>query len=246
MSTQTAPGQEGTARRAQRLAYTSWIEQTCRNDPGARTALRNGLRRDLDSAHVRPMHRLITPWLPTQRTASDAEQRAYYTVAAMIASQPRSGYPRNEDPGTGNAPDTAPEPAAHDTDQPRDNAPAAHTSRYGASLGTAFALAVIGGPGRDRDMRQSTAESRLNLLTRQSANGLHRHLPASVRYLRDLDVPIDWAQLLDDLIAWPVHSGRISRRWLQDYYRRLNENTRAKTDEADQQQQATQDPHTDI
>ena len=85
-------------------------------------------------------------------------------------------------------------------------------------------------------MRDSTAESRLNLLTRQSATGLHRHLPASVRYLRDLDVPVDWAQLLEDLIAWPVHSGRISRRWLQDYYRLRDKAEREKTATADHQE----------
>ncbi|MEU4885553.1 MULTISPECIES: type I-E CRISPR-associated protein Cse2/CasB [Streptomyces] len=240
MSTGTPPDDPATARRRQRLAYTAWIEQICRSDPGARTALRSGLRRDIDD--VPRMHRLVTRWLPQGRAVSATEQRAYYAVAAMIADRPRSSLgtaaPAPDD-------DTAHEdtaPAGTDSEKsPGDSdsdgaASQKTTARYGDSLGMAFALAVTTGPGRDREMRESTAEARLNLLTRQSTNGLHRHLPAAVRYLRDLAVPVDWAQLLDDLIAWPAHSGRISRRWLQDYYRLRAADLRAKAEDGDRQE----------
>jgi CRISPR system Cascade subunit CasB len=85
-------------------------------------------------------------------------------------------------------------------------------------------------------MRLSTAESRLNLLTRQSVNGLHRHLPATIGYLRGLDVPVDWARLLNDLIGWPTRSGRISRRWLQDFYWLCAQADRDKASKADDQE----------
>jgi CRISPR system Cascade subunit CasB len=204
------------ARRQSLVAYTGWIEELCRDDPGARTALRSGLRRGLDD--VPRMHRFVAPWLPRNGHVSESEQRAYYALAAMIAAQPRSSYA---------APDTDP-----DTDpDPSDAAPA---PRYGQSLGHAFALAVTESPGREREMRGTTAEARLNLLTRQSLNGLHRHLPAAVGYLRHVGVPIDWAQLLADLAAWPAHSAKISRRWLQHYYIQRNKALAQHADRTDQ------------
>ncbi|MFJ2723152.1 type I-E CRISPR-associated protein Cse2/CasB [Streptomyces sp. NPDC087437] len=30
----------------------------------------------------------------------------------------------------------------------------------------------------------------------------------------------DWARLLQDLVDWRRHSGRVTCRWLQDFYRR--------------------------
>ncbi|GAA3644389.1 type I-E CRISPR-associated protein Cse2/CasB [Streptomyces chitinivorans] len=239
---ESPPGAPATARRTQRLAYTTWIEQLCAGDPGARTALRSGIRRGLDE--VPRMHRLITRWLPQDRYVPDTEQRAYYTVAAMIADQPRSSYTTTavavepdteQDAGPVDSPSPGSEPSSPEETASRRTS-ASRGDRYGASLGTALATAVTQGPGREREMRESTAEARLNLLTRQSVNGLHRHLPATIRYLREVGVPVDWAQLLDDLIAWPVHSGQISRRWLQDYYRARARDERNKAEEDDRQE----------
>lgn len=89
-------------------------------------------------------------------------------------------------------------------------------------------------------MRAGTAESRLNLLTRQSVNGLHRHLPASVGYLRSLGVDVDWARLLDDLGNWRKQSGRISRIWLQDFYRVRNKALAEQADKADEKELASE------
>ncbi|WP_329612655.1 type I-E CRISPR-associated protein Cse2/CasB [Streptomyces brevispora] len=215
------PAQSTAPARRDSRSFTTRIEELCRKDPGARSALRSGLGKDLDA--VPRMHRPVAPWLPEPRSA-DVE-RAYYAVAAMIASQPRSAR---------NAPDDTTEPVTAADDEP-----GTVVRRYGESLGTAFATAVTEGPGREKEMRAGTAESRLNLLTRQSVNGLHRHLPASVGYLRSLGVDIDWAQLLDDLGRWRTHSGQISRRWLQDFYRLRAKNDAARADRADEQELLT-------
>lgn len=189
-------------------AFVTRIQTLCA-DSGARTALRSGLRKDLDA--VPRMHKLVAPWLPQDHTPEDV-QRAYYAVASMIAAQPRFSFTTAQDnhqvdDGTGTAADEAPaEPGTP-----------ARARRSRSSLGAAFAQAV--GTGRDSQMREATAEARLHLLTRQSLPGLHRHLPAAVSYLRQLDVDVDFAQLLSDLAHWRRHSGRIARRWLQDYYR---------------------------
>ncbi|SOD67232.1 CRISPR system Cascade subunit CasB [Streptomyces zhaozhouensis] len=227
MTTTESPKLDRAAKHRQRLvAYVTRIDHICSTDPGARVALRAGLRQDINNRATFAMNRYIAPWLP--ENASDATQRAYFTVAALIASRPRAA-----ENGDDEDEDEAPEGASAERsdsgpdstgagDEAESDGPAEpeEPERWGPSLGSAFAEAVAEVPGRDGEMRESAAESRLNMLTRQGASGIHRSLPASVLYLRQLDVPVDWAQLLADLIAWPDHSGRIARRWLQDFYRR--------------------------
>ncbi|KFF98124.1 hypothetical protein IQ62_27060 [Streptomyces scabiei] len=238
MTTQTVTDDRTSTPRQRLVAFTRWIEELCRDDPGARTALRSGLRRGLDD--VPRMHRFVSPWLPRNGQVPQSEQRAYYAVAAMIAAQPRTSYAA---PDAAIGPDSAPvsDPGSESEAGASETAPA---PRYGQSLGHAFALAVTESPGRDREMRESTAEARLNLLTRQSLNGLHRHLPAAVGYLRETGVPIDWAQLLSDLAAWPAHSKTISRRWLQHYYIQRTKALREHADRADQTETEADSPST--
>lgn len=230
MTTQTASDERTTSPRQRLVSFTRWIEELCRDDPGARTALRSGLRRGLDD--VPRMHRFVSPWLPRHGQVSPSEQRAYYAVAAMIAAQPRASYAAADS-------DTSPVPAPGSEPAASEAAPA---PRYGQSLGHAFALAVTESPGREREMRESTAEARLNLLTRQSLNGLHRHLPAAVGYLRETGAPVDWAQLLSDLVAWPAHSKTISRRWLQHYYIQRSKALREHADRTDQTEIEAENP----
>ncbi|MFF8367070.1 type I-E CRISPR-associated protein Cse2/CasB [Rhodococcus erythropolis] len=234
-----APAQRsaGTSRLDSYRTFTNTVTQICRRDPGARSALRSGVRKDLDAAPR--MHQVIAHLVPPH--AGEDTQRAYYAVAAMIAEQTRRQ-------GTTPPPEEADDNAVL---EPADTSPtarataaedgAATTPEYGMSLGASFALAVLAGPGSQRRMRRSTAESRLNLLCKQGVNGLHRHLPASTRYLRSLDAPVDWARLLQDLADWRRHSARITRRWLQDYYRRCQEADRRAADHKDQQEQADAD-----
>lgn len=217
---------EELARLGRYRAFTRAVLTTCERDPGARSALRSGVRKDLDS--VPRMHQVIAHLVP--RDVSQDTQRAYYAVAAMIAEQARRG---------GEATDADETTATQEAVQAAESGaalPAEEAERereYGAGLGTAFAMAVVRSPGHERKMRRGTAESRLNLLGKQGLTGLHRHLPASVRYLRSLDVPVDWARLLRDLADWQRHSGRITRRWLQDFYRHLHEEERRQRDLAD-------------
>ncbi|MDT0267652.1 type I-E CRISPR-associated protein Cse2/CasB [Streptomyces sp. DSM 44915] len=234
MTTTESPQLDYAAKRRQtHVEYVTWIDRTCSENPGARVALRAGLRQNINARSTFAMNRYIARWLP--RNAPDATQRAYFTVAALIASRPRAVEEDEEEvPAAESAqntqntrdtenearPESAEAAASAGNGEGPDVKKAAEPERWGPSLGVAFAEAVAEAPGRDREMRESTAESRLNMLTRQSASGIHRSLPASVLYLRQLDVPVDWAQLLADLIDWPEQSGRIARRWLQDYYRR--------------------------
>lgn len=176
--------------------FVAAVEKICLNDNGARAALRRGEGKTLDHPGVRGMHKFIASRMPPTALHDEDAQQAYYTVAAMIAAQRRD---------------------RHSSDGQPDQEPSRNTSTYGRSLGLTFAAAV--GKGTQDGMRESAAEERLNLLTRQSIAGLHRHLPATVRQLCGKQCPPDWARLLVDLRNWPRQRGRIGRRWLQDFYR---------------------------
>ncbi|MYX27097.1 type I-E CRISPR-associated protein Cse2/CasB [Streptomyces sp. SID8381] len=227
--------------------YVEEITARCGADPGVRVALRKGLRRGLND--VGSMHRIVAPWLPEER--GEAEERAFYAVAAMIADRPRHSFTAPD------ADETTPEPDGRDLAAAGNESKTSSTAGKEAepaegqkapararrdSLGASFARAVIA-QGGQTGVRQDTAEARLNLLTRQSLEGVHRHLPGSVRLLRASDTDIDFAVLLADLAAWPRYSKAISRRWLQDFYRIRNSAIEAAARRHDSEDDETGDPN---
>ncbi|MFY4717326.1 type I-E CRISPR-associated protein Cse2/CasB [Streptomyces sp. LaBMicrA B280] len=230
-------------------AYVEEITARCGADPGVRVALRKGLRRGL--ADVGSLHRIVAPWLPEER--GEAEERAFYAVAAMIADRPRHSFTApdvdvdetTQEPdgreltAAGNEPKTS--STAGEEAVPAEERKAPARARRD-SLGASFARAVIA-QGGQTGVRQDTAEARLNLLTRQSLEGLHRHLPGSVRLLRTGDTDIDFAVLLADLAAWPRYSKAVSRRWLQDFYRIRNSAIEAAARRHDGEDDETGDPN---
>ncbi|MFJ7904739.1 type I-E CRISPR-associated protein Cse2/CasB [Streptomyces sp. NPDC096198] len=228
-------------------AYVEEITARCGSDPGVRVALRKGLRRGLND--VGSLHRIVAPWLPEER--GEAEERAFYAVAAMIADRPRHSFTAPD------ADETTPEPGGQDLaatgNEPKTSSTAgkeagpaegreAPARARRDSLGASFARAVIA-QGGQTGVRQDTAEARLNLLTRQSLEGLHRHLPGSVRLLRAGDTDIDFAVLLADLAAWPRYSKAVSRRWLQDFYRIRSSAIEAAGRRHDSEDDETGDPN---
>ncbi|MFI6151391.1 type I-E CRISPR-associated protein Cse2/CasB [Kitasatospora sp. NPDC051170] len=207
------PAQRGRRRPTGPEAFTAWVEQRCAADPGVRSALRRGAGKGLD--RVPSMHRFVARWLPDD--AKEDTQRAYYTVAAMIAAQRRSQYTAPagaEDEIVEAEAGRAARGASHDVAGERvESRPREPQRPPRQSLGRSFAQAVAAG-----GMRESSAETRLNLLSRQSVDGLHRHLPGSVRQLRAAGAQVEWASLLLDLAGWRRYGGEVKRRWLQDFY----------------------------
>ncbi|MFF7328336.1 type I-E CRISPR-associated protein Cse2/CasB [[Kitasatospora] papulosa] len=210
---------EASKRQRTSASYTAFIvsiERLCRTDPGARAALRAGLRRDLDHPRARPMHRLLTPRLPEE--CDDKTAQAHYTVAALIAAQPRHTFApdQEEDEDTADDQEAGKKQVLQKDGEPDGEGIAPEPAPYGPSFGATLGHAVM---AKGASMRMSAAESRINLLTRQSLRGIHLHLPAAVNQVRTTGAIIDWGQLLADLVDWPYRSGSISRRWLQDFYR---------------------------
>jgi CRISPR system Cascade subunit CasA len=68
-------------------------------------------------------------------------------------------------------------------------------------------------------LSHKAAERYLDLLVKQSATGLHRHLPGVVGRLAERPGTVDWVELLADLEAWPGRREQLSRRWLRGFYR---------------------------
>ncbi|MEI5100875.1 type I-E CRISPR-associated protein Cse2/CasB [Streptomyces sp. PmtG] len=218
--------------------FVTQIEAQCARDPGVRVALRRGLRRDLDD--VRGLHRIVAPWLPAH--PSEAEERAFYAIAAMIADRPRHTFTTTDSDSDTGAGATIPADATETGDTPpavpaiAEETAAVPARMRRDSLGASYARAVLAQAGRG--LREETAEARLNLLTRQSLSGLHRHLPGSIRHLRDAGADIDYAVLLSDLATWPHNSKRTARRWLQDYYRLRRSHIEAQSKAHDDEEDA--------
>ncbi|WP_336052190.1 type I-E CRISPR-associated protein Cse2/CasB [Streptomyces sp. CA2R101] len=208
--------------------FVAAVTRVAAKDAGARAALRSGVGKGLDD--VPRMHRIVAPLLPGAVLRDTEGQRAFYTVAALIAAYHRHGaLGPDEQAGRGENDSARPAAAAVDADlaaEPgipeqraarRAQAERQRRERFGDSLGQSYAAAVARG-GR-QGIRESAAETRLNLLCKQSTSGLHRHLPSAVRQLCDRNTAPDWARLLVDLRTWPQQRRRVARWWLQDYYR---------------------------
>ncbi|MFF7249768.1 type I-E CRISPR-associated protein Cse2/CasB [Embleya sp. NPDC008237] len=236
MSSPATPTAPTTARKPEGAPwakkFVDRIHRAC-EFPGQRAALRSGLRREVDDSPR--MHAIVATLVPQVDRGNESRERAWYAVAAMIASLPRAARrTRAEEPDDA---ETAEDTGGAQPPEVGDGATAApQLRRRRRDLGVCLAEAV----GR-RTIRDTTAETRLDLLCRQSVDGLHRHLPATVRQLAVTPDAVDWVTLLRDLRAWEDHREEIARRWLQSYYRvRFTaERERARKDDDQENQDAT-------
>lgn len=198
--------------------YVAFIREVCRT-PGSRAALRSGLRRRPEHAHR--MHAFLAEWVPER--AHPDQERAYYTVAALMAAQP-------SERGEKDAETAVPEPKAAGEEPKTEPRPARRRN-----LGHSLADAVNGDSARGKaPAKRTTMEKRLQLLARQGVDGVHSHLPALMDYLRTKEVPVEWSQLLEDLRRWPFDRHQIAKQWLQAYYRTINDPDQADTDNTEE------------
>lgn len=187
------------ALRREHVSVVRHFVQLCAHSPEAHARLRRGLGKDVDE--VPGMHEFVAPLLPAG--LHPEQQRAYYTVAALLADRPRHAFPEPKDD----------EQAGSDTKGDPETEP------WGPSLGVALAEAVTNGRRAELERRKARGRSRIGLLVRQSVPGVHRYLPSTIRFLRECEAEPDWAQLLTDLYWWPWSADRIGRIWQQDYFR---------------------------
>ena len=196
--------------------YVAYVREKVRSDPGRRSALRRSLGRPVEDVASRRAHSVVAPWLPADRTWH-AVERAYYSVAALIAAQPRDRQSAN----TTAEPDEEESVSEPSSDERAgdDSAKAATKAiqRPTVSLGGTLGQAV-----RDKKLNADSIEARLHLLCRQDVAGLHRMLPGLIRQLAAKEIAPDWGRLLVDLSRWERDRGRVTKQWLQDFYRTIH------------------------
>jgi CRISPR system Cascade subunit CasB len=187
------------------------VTRLARKNPADRSALRHSLGKRPEEAAL-AVHRIVVPFLPgppdSDRKASGyaAAERAYYAVAALIASQPRGARDQLASDDPAEIPDR--NGVRQDTAGGRDQ-----ERRHWRNLGSSLAHAVSQG-GNEKSL-----EGHLQLLTRQDIEGLYRHLPRLILQLRGDQVRIDWGVLTGDLIRWARDPRLVAKEWAQSYYR---------------------------
>ena len=181
-------------------ALARQVTRLATNSPADRSVLRHSLGKSPKEVAL-GVHRIVVPFVPDH--APESAERAYYAVAALIASQPRDARARTGD----SREDSAPPPR----DAPDGQRPAAGQRRR--NLGSSLALAV------DKGGNANSLENHLQLLARQDLDGLHRHLPRLILQLRGDQVHIDWGVLIRDLTRWAHDPRQVAKEWAQDYYR---------------------------
>lgn len=202
-STRIPPQADALARAVTRITARS---------PGDRSVLRHSLGKAPREAAL-GVHRIVVPFLPEH--ASEAAERAYYMVAALIASQGRQARDQ-----AGDGPEAVPGATAS-----QDTADGARVSAVRRrNLGYSLAQAAHKG-AKDKS---KNLEDRLELLARQDVDGLYRHLPRLILQLRGDQVRIDWGVLIRDLTRWASDPRQVAKEWAQSFYRTSEQLTAAR------------------
>lgn len=213
--TTTAGSREDAEADADRASFVEAVIKQCQNEPGARQALRQALRKAYDDIPMTTHKWVIEAGAPVGAAGvSDDRARAYYTVAALIARIP--------------ARITIAQPPA----------PSRATGLFRNNLGATMAESVRVGTTTLR-----SAEAALAVLGKQSTNGMHLQLPGIVARVTDRPDAVDWVQLLTDLENWPQRRTSIARRWQQSFYYAQNQAAlRAAAEAADADDQRGDSP----
>lgn len=81
--------------------------------------------------------------------------------------------------------------------------------RDGYSLGKAF---------KPLRQKSDSMEARFVALLNAHPDDLDDHLRHAVSLLKSNEQPLDWFRLLEDLLQWDHHEGRVQLRWARDFY----------------------------
>ncbi|MFJ7424003.1 type I-E CRISPR-associated protein Cse2/CasB [Streptomyces uncialis] len=207
---------------AEHDAFVEAVTAECRI-PGSQQALRRALGKPVNDVPART-HAVLLRGGVLPDTARGEARRAHYAVAALIANRPRAALLDAPWPG----PPTDPDGREETSSALQPAAGTFHPS--GTSLGESLAKAAIlrspdlvarDAPGEATKV--TGLEARIHLMSRQDTDGLHRMLPGVLRLVDSAGtVPVDYACLLKDLLAWRWRRDSVATRWLTDYYRTIN------------------------
>ena len=92
--------------------------------------------------------------------------------------------------------------------------PRSPNSGVTGNLGQILAVAVNSG-----ELRETTADTRLTHLVRKDQVALIEQLPGTVQLVAEQMSLTSWAQLLNDIRRWELHSRDVGHRWLDSFWR---------------------------
>lgn len=163
-----------------------------RDDRGALAHLRRGLGKPLGS--VVDMFPYIVPWT---HDLFEAQANMYYLVAALFAY-----HPMNTD--NGNFGDTCLQ--------------ISHSAR------SKHSKAQEGEQDKEKGKKYDTPENdsltkHFMALLNAHVDDLDVHLRRMIALAKSNDIPVNWAQLLDDICKWDHPERYIQRRWANAYWK---------------------------
>lgn len=94
------------------------------------------------------------------------------------------------------------------------------------NLGTHFRRLVLEGSGED------AVERRFTHLLRSRREDLDDPLRQAVSLLKSKDVPVNWQQLMDDVLHWSDPNHRVQRRWASQFWADDERTSSTETDNA--------------
>jgi len=157
-------------------------------DRGAMANLRRGLGKPPGMAYE--MDKYVLPRLPESPTPW--QENSYYLVASLFAYW-HQGKERSQ---------------SLDGKRREDR-------NLGKSLKLVFEYTRA---GIQRDEAQKRLEKRLAMLLDASIEDLPEYLHQTVSLLKAKDVPIDWAQLLNDIQHWNTDTRSIQHEWAKGFW----------------------------
>lgn len=179
-----------TVRERREDRFAAYLQELANRDDRAALA---ALRRGLGRppGEATEMYPYVVPWAPDGAGAwLSREETAYYLVAALFGFHPLH------------------RPAPPDTRPERDN--------LGAAL---LALARDDQGHIDMD-RLKSIERRFVALLNSHPDDLPTHLRGVIGLLRGKEIPVNYAQLLRDIIAWDRDDRRVQRTWARAFWSR--------------------------
>lgn len=168
-------------------------------DRAALAALRRGLGREPGT--VTETSVVVEPRLDP-RIRDDHQVRIYYLVATLFAHY-QSGRDGPERPADGDL-----------------GWSLRQVARRRAGRGDAAPIPLTADDDRPPlDPLQPAVERRFTALLDSHRDDLSTHLRRLVPLLASEDVPVDWARLIHDLLAWDHDDRRVQRHWASSFWR---------------------------
>ena len=94
-----------------------------------------------------------------------------------------------------------------------------HPAKGGTgNLGAAFRRLAAAGKAKPTDPIPESVERRFTALLNTETEDLQHHLRHAIKLLRSAEVPVDWRQLLRDLLYWNHPEGFVQRNWAREFW----------------------------